>query len=678
MKINELKGVGSKTEQYLLSLGINEVKDAIYFFPRDYEDRNNIKCISETINDEFVTLICEVSLILPTKKLKFGKYINKIIFKDNSGFLTGVWFNQPYIKNNFQVGERVILSGKITRKFGEIQIIDPQYDKDFNVFKSINPIYPTNKNLSQKILKKIISQSLLHIDTQISEMLHSEILKRYEILPLKDAIMNLHYPNDRATLNKAQKSIKFYELLILQLCLLQAKKTSEENKNSFSIKVCREMKDFKNSLPFQLTTAQSKVVREILTDLKNIRPMNRLVQGDVGSGKTVIAAIAMFNCAMNGYQCAMMAPTEILAEQHFNTLRKLFGDWNVNIELITGSTPQKQKRQILERLAEGDINIIIGTHALIQENVDFNRLALVVTDEQHRFGVRQRAELVNKGHNPHVLVMTATPIPRTLALFIYGDMDISLINELPPGRQKINTYAVRSNLRERAYNFIKQQILLGRQAYVVCPLVEESEKIEAQSALETAEKLKNIYFKEFKIDVLHGKLKSTEKDNVMKKFKEGDIDILVSTTVIEVGVNVPNATIMLIENADRFGLAQLHQLRGRVGRGIHKSYCILISDASNKETKERLKIMTETNDGFVIAEKDMFLRGTGEFFGLRQHGLPELKLADIIKDREILKEAQELSKWIIENNLLQIQEFSNLKNEVERLFFEKLNKHTFN
>lgn len=678
MKINELKGVGSKIEQYLISLGINEVKDAIYFFPRDYEDRNNIKCISETIHDEFVTLFCEVSLILPTKKIKFGKYINKIVFKDDSGFLTGIWFNQPYIKNNFEVGQRVVLCGKILRKFGEIQIIEPQYDKDFNTFKGINPIYPTNKNLSQKVLKKIISQSLLHIDTQVNEVLPSEILQKYQILALKDAIRNLHYPDDRVILNKAQKSIKFYELLILQLCLLKAKKTSEENKSSFSIKVCEEMKDFKNKLPFQLTTAQSKVIREILTDLKATRPMNRLVQGDVGSGKTIIAAIAMFNCAMNGYQCAMMAPTEILAEQHFNSFKKLFSHWNISIELITGSTSQKQKRQILRRLADGDIKIIIGTHALIQENVDFNNLALVVTDEQHRFGVRQRAELVNKGHNPHVLVMTATPIPRTLALFIYGDMDISVINELPPGRQKINTYAVNSNLRERAYNFIKQQVIEGRQAYIVCPLVEESEKIEAQSAVETAERLKNTYFKEFNIDVLHGKLKSNEKEKIMKKFKEGYIDILVSTTVIEVGVNVPNATIMLIENADRFGLAQLHQLRGRVGRGNHKSYCILISDASNKETKERLKIMTETNDGFVIAEKDMFLRGTGEFFGLRQHGLPELKLADIIGDREILKEAQELSKWIIENNLMQLQEYSSLKKEVEGMFNEKLSKHTFN
>lgn len=415
-----------------------------------------------------------------------------------------------------------------------------------------------------------------------------------------------------------------------------------------------------------------------MIDMKKSKPMNRLVQGDVGSGKTIVAITALFNCAMNGYQGALMAPTELLAQQHFISIESLISKWGIKTALLCGSTPKKQKDEILEAVKNGDIDIVVGTHALIQENVEFKNLALVITDEQHRFGVRQRGELINKGHNPHVLVMTATPIPRTLALFMYGDMDISIINELPAGRQKVDTYFVRPSMRNKVYEFVKKEIKNGRQAYIVCPLVEESEKLEAESAVETFKKLKEVYFKDFKVGMVHGKMNPYEKDLVMKKFKDKEIDILVSTTVIEVGINVPNATVMIIENAERFGLAQLHQLRGRVGRGNHKSYCILISEAKTKDAKDRMDVMTKTNDGFIIAEKDMELRGTGEFFGTRQHGLPELKIADPIKDIDILKQTRDISRKIIEENLLSSKEYENLLIEIERKFNEKIDEITFN
>lgn len=562
---------------------------------------------------------------------------------------------------------------------GEVQIIDPQYERDIDDLKlGINPIYPSNKYLSQKVIKKIINECLKYIDKVIIDILPESLRKSLGLYDIKSAILNIHNPKDFNILSESIKRIKFEELLVLQLGIFMAKKRFENMENAYSIPVSKEMKEYKDSLPFQLTNAQSKTIREILIDMKKSKPMNRLVQGDVGSGKTIVAITALFNCAMNGYQGALMAPTEILAQQHFLSLESLLKKWQIKIALLCGSTSKKQKDEILEKIKQGEIDIVVGTHALIQENVEFKNLALVVTDEQHRFGVRQRGELINKGHNPHVLVMTATPIPRTLALFMYGDMDISIINELPAGRQKVDTYFVRPSMRDKVYDFVKKEIRNGRQAYIVCPLVEESEKLEAESAVETSKKLQEMYFKEFKIGLLHGKMNSSDKDLVMQKFKNKEIDILVSTTVIEVGINVPNATIIVIENAERFGLAQLHQLRGRVGRGSYKSYCILISEAKTDDAKERMNIMTKTSDGFIIAEKDMELRGTGEFFGTRQHGLPELKLADPIKDIELLKQTRDVAKKIIENNLIYNKDYENLVKEVDNKFNDKFNDITFN
>jgi ATP-dependent DNA helicase RecG len=680
MDIQYLKGVGPKMSKHLNALGIYTVNDLLYFFPRNYEDRGKTKAINNMIDGESVSVIGEVSIIYPTKRAHTGKYINRIVFKNETGFVVGTWFNQPYIKNNFTIGQRVMLYGKVSRKMGEIQIIDPQYERDVEVVpdNKIMPIYPASKYVTQSSVRKSMQQALTYMDELIFEVMPESIRKVFGLLDIKVALREIHFPTSFEILTLAEKRIKFEELLILQLGLFLAKSNFSQDKTALPIPVCQEMKNFKDDLPFTLTSAQTRTVREILKDMKDSKPMNRLVQGDVGSGKTIVAIIALFNCAMMGYQAAMMAPTEILAEQHFHSISKIMEKWNLKVALLKGSLTKKQKENLLKQIAAGEVDIVVGTHALIQNYVEFKKLALAITDEQHRFGVRQRAELIDKGYNPHVLVMTATPIPRTLALFMYGDMDISIINELPPGRQKIETKHVGVNMRDKVYDFVKQQVNIGHQAYVVCPLVEESEKLEAESAVEISEFLKENYFKDFHVGLLHGKMKPKEKDDIMLRFKNGEIKVLVSTTVIEVGVNVPNATIMIVENADRFGLAQLHQLRGRVGRGEHKSYCILITESKSHVTMERMKIMTQTSDGFIIAEKDMEIRGTGEFFGTRQHGLPELKLANLVRDIEILKETRDIIKELVECKRINDDDFKLLKKEVYNKFNEKFDDATFN
>lgn len=679
MDIGLIKGVGSKTATNLKSLGIKNVKDAIYYFPRDYQDRDNKKDIKDITDGEYVTVRGEVSLIDRTRKTYNGKTINKIIFKDSTGYLTGVWFNQPYISKNFKRNEKVFLFGKASKNMSEIQIIDPEYEKvDENNFKGINPLYALNKNITQKALRNIIAKCLDEIDDEVKEFLPEYMRNKYNLIDLKTAISNIHFPQNNYLLNRARERLKFDELLVLQLGLYLTREKYEKTKNAYSIAISNELINFKSDLPFKLTAAQSTAVREILRDMKHNRPMNRLVQGDVGSGKTIVALIALFNCAKEGYQGAMMAPTEILAKQHYEAIESMFTKWNISIALLTGSTPKKEKEETLQKLSRGEIKIIVGTHALIQEKVKFKNLALVITDEQHRFGVRQRSQLIDKGHNPHVLIMTATPIPRTLALFVYGDMDISIINELPPGRQKIDTYSVGLDEKKKVYDFVKKQVNKGRQAYVVCPLVDESEKMNIDSAVEIWDLLRNHYCRELSVGLLHGKMKAKEKNEIMNQFNDGKIDILVSTTVIEVGVNVPNANIMVIENAERFGLAQLHQLRGRVGRGKHKSYCILITNSKTKDCEERMQIMTTTNDGFIIADKDMKLRGTGEFFGFRQHGYMELKIADIQHDIDILRKTQELTQLIIKTNDVDDDDLCNLKNKIMDYFEHKIDEIAFN
>lgn len=679
MDIKKLKGIGPKLSESLKAVGIYTVKDAIYYFPRSYEDRDNVKPFNMMEDEEFVSFEAIVERINPIIRTYSGKTVTKIVFKNNSGRIIGTWFNKPYIKNNFSVGEKLFLCGKVSKKKGEIQIIDPQYEKNIdNTTFGINPIYALNKNLSQKIMRKIIKQAFEYLDVEAVEILQDDIRKIYSLPDIKSALINIHFPSNMGMLDISKNRIKFEELLVLQLCLFIAKKDFISSKLSLSVGVSPSMKEIKETLPFELTEAQARTIREMLRDMKKTSPMNRLIQGDVGSGKTIVAIIGLINTAMNGYQAAMMAPTEILAEQHYLSIMDFADRFNLKVALIKGSTPQKDKKEILKNVANGEIKIVIGTHALIQDSVEFKNLALVVTDEQHRFGVRQRAALINKGSNPHVLVMTATPIPRTLALFIYGDMDISIIDELPPGRKKIDTYFIEPSKKDRVYNFVKKELEGGRQAYVVCPLVEESEKLDAKSAVETQENLKNQYFQNYNVGLLHGKMSSKEKDEVMSNFKRGIINVLVSTTVVEVGVNVPNATIMIIENADRFGLAQLHQLRGRVGRGENKSYCILISSVKSKECLERMKIMSETNDGFKIADKDLRLRGSGEFFGFRQHGLPELRLADIVNDIELVKKSRDLARELIDNEKIYTKEHEALKHEIDKFFKENVEDVNFN
>lgn len=670
MKIQDLKGAGPKTVQMLHAMGIHSIADLIRYYPRTYEDRSVIKRIDELEDGEFTGLHVEVVRVLGSGNGFRGKNITRILFRNESGNMVGIWFNQPYMKNSFKAGEKVFLYGKVSIRLNELQMLEPQFEKDQEESpKGILPVYTLGKSMSQKQFRKLVKQALMGLGPE-EDFLSQNIRKVFELPDLSSAWINIHFPTDASMVESSVNRLKFDELLLLQLGLGLAKREYISGKQAPQIPGHPILRELKEELGFTLTGAQSRAVREILSDMKRGFPMNRLVQGDVGSGKTIVAVLALMNAAASGFQGAMMVPTEILAEQHFAYISRMAEKHGIRAALLRGSTSQKEKTQIRSELLSGEISIIIGTHALIQDGIEFKSLALVVTDEQHRFGVRQRALLINKGANPHVLVMTATPIPRTLALFVYSDMDMSIIDELPPGRKEIETYFIKSDKKERMYDFVKKQLDQGRQAYIICPLVEESEKLELSAAVETYEILSSTYFSGYRIGLLHGKMTPSEKEGVMQRFKAAELDVLVATTVVEVGVNVPNATIMAIENAERFGLSQLHQLRGRVGRGEHQSYCILISDAKGKEFGERMKIMTKTNDGFQIADKDMELRGTGEFFGLRQHGLPELRLADLTKDIGLVKKTRDLAVNLISEEQLMLEEHRRLREQINQFMNE--------
>lgn len=650
--IQFVKGIGPKKALKLNKLNIFTIKDLLYYFPRVYEDRNNVKKIWQLEHDEKA---CTKGVITNIKSqvAKNNMKISKFVIKDETGFLTLVFFNQDYLTKVFKQGDSVIVYGKVKREGSILEMNSPDIEFFTNSPTStckMIPIYPLTYGVTNKDISNTIKNVYNNEKISIQEYLPQDIINKYKLCSIDFAVKNLHMPSDKQSLKIALYRMIFEEFLILQIGLFYLK-NGIDNEKGIKFEKKEKLNDIIKSLPFKLTNAQSRAFNEVIGDMESDNVMNRLIQGDVGSGKTIVATLVLALAVLNGYQGALMAPTEILARQHYISLSETLSPFGINVGLLVGSLTKKQKEKILDKIKNREIDILIGTHALIEDNVEFDNLGIVVTDEQHRFGVRQRAKLSTKGNNPDILVMTATPIPRTLALILYGDLDISIIDELPPGRQPIDTKAFEAKQRDFIYtNFIRDEIDKGRQVYVVCPLVEESEAIEAKAAEDLKDELKQKYFSDLNVEVLHGKMKPSLKDQIMNDFKENKIQILVSTTVIEVGVNVPNATLMIIENAERFGLAQLHQLRGRVGRGSHKSHCILIYSSKTNICKERMEIMEQTNDGFKISEKDLEIRGPGEFFGIRQHGLPELKVANIFKHIKILKLAQEEAKNILKND----------------------------
>ena len=649
--LRELKGVGEKTEKLFQKIGITTAEELLRYYPRTYDIYEEPVEIASAEEDKTVSIRATIAT---------GIYINQIrnlqvlttTVADASGRLPVAWFNAPYLRGTLKKGSVFILRGKIIRKKGRPQMEHPEiftpaaYEE---IIHSMQPVYGLTKGLSNKMITKLVHQIL---DTRPlhGEYLPEEIRERYQLADANYAIRTIHFPKNMQELLTARKRLVFDEFLLFVLAIQLLKEKTEEAPNTFPMKPVWTTEEIIEGLPYDLTGAQKNVWHEIERDLSGHKLMSRLVQGDVGSGKTVIAFLAMVLSAENGFQSALMVPTEVLANQHYEGFLRLMEEQNIascHPVLLTGSTTARQKREIYQKIADGEVNVIIGSHALIQEKVEYKNLGLVITVEQHRFGVRQREALTTRGNPPHVLVMSATPIPRTLAIILYGDLDISIIDELPAKRLPIKNCVVGTSYRPKAYSFIEKQVQMGRQAYVICPMVEESEGLEAENVTDYARKLQEVLPGEIKVEILHGKMKPKEKNRIMEAFASGEIQVLVSTTVVEVGVNVPNATVMMGENAERFGLAQLHQLRGRVGRGEHQSYCIFIQGNNEENTSKRLKILNESNDGFYIAGEDLKLRGPGDLFGIRQSGLMEFKIGDIYNDAGILKNASEAAGEIL-------------------------------
>ena len=669
-EIQYIKGVGPNRAKMLNNLGIFTLEDLITFYPRTHEDRTTPINIIDAPNGEDVLIQAKVMRNISEIRTGRGMKIYKLMVADSTGTCQITWFNQTYLKSIFKLGQTFLFYGKITNTFGKIEMASPVFDKigeSKNTGKII-PIYNLTYGLTQNVIRKIIENGIKEAKEEIEEDLPDYILQKYNLPSLKDSIINIHFPNNFEEYEKARKRLAFEELLFMQIGLLNLKNQyAKEDGIAFNKNV--KLQDVINDLPFKLTKAQLRVLEEIENNMETNKTMNRLVQGDVGAGKTVLAIISSYKAVKSGYQVAVMAPTAILASQHLINFKNILEKYDIKCELLISGITKKNKERILDELKKREIDILIGTHALLEENVEFKNLGFVITDEQHRFGVKQRGIITEKGKNPDVIVMTATPIPRTLALILFGDLDISIVDELPPNRKPIDTFAVTKGMEDRVNSFIEKQIQEGRQAYIVCPLVEENEEINAKSVMEVVENYKNKVFADFNVEYLHGKMKTKEKEDIMNRFKGGKIDILISTTVIEVGVDVPNATVMVIENAERFGLAQLHQLRGRVGRGEHKSYCILKYQGNSDIIKQRMQVMTKTNDGFIISEKDLELRGTGEFFGTKQHGIPDFKVANLFQDMQLLKEIQAVAVSIIdEDPKLEMEKNRKLKQIIDKKY----------
>lgn len=663
-----LKGVGPKFGYLLNKLGIFSVYDLISYYPKKYVDYSSRCLIRQLKEGDNVTVYGRISA-LKTFTTRNNLTIIKVTVSDESGSFELNYFYSKLnrysverYKSQFPKGSGIIISGTVKKDnyTGMYTIDKPQHQlvNDISVENdSLNvgrivPIYPLVENLNVKALRKAISNALDVHSSNISNLLPEEIIKKYEMYDRKDALKIIHFPDDNSTLEKARFTLVFEELFLLQLKLFMIKEKTSESFKTVSLKIKEDglVNTFIKGLPFELTSAQKHAINEILNDINSDRPMQRLLQGDVGSGKTVVACIMLLAAIENGFQTAIMAPTEILAQQHFNNFVKWLTPLGISVGLFTSSNTKKQRTKLEKDLRNGQINIAVGTHSLIQDNIEFKRLGAIVIDEQHRFGVKQRNMLKNKAEIPQMLTMTATPIPRTLALTVHGDLDLTVIDELPKGRKPIKTALLPLGQRKQALNLIKDEVAKGHQAYIVFPLIEESETLSAKAATKEAEELQNGYFKDLKVGLLHGKMKTEEKDKVMSDFKNKVYDVLVSTTVVEVGVDVPNATVIVIENAERFGLSQLHQLRGRVGRNDLQSYCVLVSSTKNEDTIHRLNVLVQTNDGFVIAEKDLEIRGPGEFLGVRQSGLVELHLADLTKDLHILELARDEAMNYLKSN----------------------------
>jgi ATP-dependent DNA helicase RecG len=684
-ELTYLKGVGPKRAEALNKLGMHTVYDLLYFFPARYEDRRVVKPISQ-VEIGAKESICATVLFPPQTRRMGGRMGNRPLTKvrvgDASGRVYLLWWNQPFREKQFQPGMQLFIYGKITEFNGTLQIDTPDFEimgeNDTLQVGRIVPVYPMTEGLFQSAVRRAIANALEKCGDSVDEVLPETVRQQFELKPLPWCLRQIHFPDDWQIKEEARARLVFEELFLLQVALAQKKIAAHEEEIGIRHVVEDDkIKEFLAALPFKLTGAQRRVMNEIRKDLKSPRPMNRLLHGDVGSGKTIVAAYALWTAHVTGHQGALLAPTEILAEQHFSVLSRLLKPLGIEVALLEGSLKAAQKRRIHADIAEGRVSVIVGTHALIQEAIEFQKLGVCVVDEQHRFGVLQRAALQQKGQGglrPDVLVMTATPIPRTMALTVYGDLDVSTLDELPPGRQPIKTVAVKPASRTKAYKFVLDEVKKGRQAYVVCPLVEESEKLaQLKAATALAERLRQEELHDLRVGLLHGQMSVLERDEEMELFRAGMRDVLVSTTVIEVGVDVPNATVMLIEDAERFGLSQLHQLRGRVGRGQHKSTCVLLGDPKTDEGRARIKVMTKTQNGFEIAEHDLNLRGPGEFYGTRQSGMPDFRLANIIRDVDVIQQARDAAFELVRSDPhLEREEHRVLRDALHRFWGDKL------
>jgi ATP-dependent DNA helicase RecG len=663
--VTAITGIGEETAEALTEIKVYTIKDLIEYFPYRYEDYR-IRDLADVKHDEKVTI--EGKVHSEPSLMYYGRKRSRLTVRVlvDRYLINVIFFNQPYLKNNIEINTPITVTGKWdqhrqTITANEMKKAGNSQKKEFE------PVYHIKGSLTVKGLRRFIQLAISQFGANIEENLPQDLLIKYRLLNRRDALRALHFPLSETDVKQARRRFVYEEFLLFQIKMQALRKFERENSKGISQKYeNNKLKEFISNLPFPLTNAQKRVVNEILTDIKSPVRMNRLLQGDVGSGKTIVAAICLYATVNAGFQGALMVPTEILAEQHAESLREIFNPWNIQCELLTSSVKGKERRRILEKLELGEVDILIGTHALIQDEVVFKNLGLVITDEQHRFGVEQRRILREKGESPDVLFMTATPIPRTLAITVFGEMDVSIIDEMPAGRKVIETYWAKQDMLDRVLGFMEKELVKGRQAYVICPLIEESEKLDVQNAIDVHAILTQHFHNRYQVGLMHGRLSSSEKEEVMRAFSENERQVLVSTTVVEVGVNVPNATFMLIYDAERFGLSQLHQLRGRVGRGSEQSYCILLADPKTEVGKERMKIMSETNDGFVLSEKDLELRGPGDFFGRKQSGLPEFKIADMVHDYRALETARDdAAKLIQSNNFWHSDEYQPLRSYLQ-------------